>query len=61
MSIQCSFTRHDEARKAGWFSRRHQTDEAHRAAQDDYRNEQHDKAEREHQQRDETAAWKAAR
>ena len=28
------FFRHDDAVKAGWFSRRHRTSEAHRNAQD---------------------------
>ena len=37
MSIPCRFPSADEARKAGWFSRRHQTSGEHRAAQEAYR------------------------
>lgn len=34
MSIPSAFASHADAHKAGWFSRRHQTNEAHRANQD---------------------------
>lgn len=34
---------HKEARENGWFSRRHQTNEPHRTAQDTYRYEQEQK------------------
>lgn len=34
MSIACKFATAAEARKGNWFSRRHQTSEAHRDASD---------------------------
>lgn len=34
MSIQCKYARAEDAKKAGWFSRRHQTSQAHFAAKE---------------------------
>ena len=36
MSIQTKFASHSEAVKAGWFSRRHETNAAHLTARDAY-------------------------
>jgi len=37
MSTTPRFASHAEAKKAGWFSRRHETNKEHREAQDKYR------------------------
>lgn len=58
MSIPNTYASHADARKAGWFSRRHQTDAAHRSAQDEWRDERQEKASREQRQH---AAWLAAK
>ena len=58
MSIPCRFRSHKDARDAKWFSRRHETDAAHRDAQDIYRADRAEKAEREQRQHEQTAARK---
>ncbi len=47
MSKECRYASQAEAKKAGWFSRRHETNEAHREAQDKYHIEQDLRKERE--------------
>lgn len=59
MSIPSTYASAAEARKAGWFSRRHQTHDAHRTAQETYRMDRDEKAAREQDQREATAAWRS--
>ncbi len=58
MSITTTYASHADARKAGWFSRRHETNAAHVREQERRRQELDAKAEREQMQRDHTAASK---
>jgi hypothetical protein len=60
MSRACRYPTHREAAQAGWFSRRHETDDAHRQAQDAYRLRLELKAEREQESREATAQKRAA-
>ena len=47
MSTPCRFRSHADAVKAGWFSRRHETRDAHYAAQDARRKKMDARRERE--------------
>lgn len=60
MSIPSRFASSVEAKKAGWFSRRHQTRDAHVAAQDAYRTKRDEKHTREQEQRERTAKRRSA-
>jgi hypothetical protein len=51
MSSPSRYPSHADAVRAGWFSRRHETNAAHRAAQDKWQAERLAKAEREEQAR----------
>lgn len=54
MSIEARYASATEARKAHWFSRRHQDSAAHHAAQDKWRKEREQKRIREEVQREGT-------
>lgn len=59
MSIATTYPSHQEAHKHGWFSRRHQSADAHREAQDRWRGEREDKKAREDYQHETTAIERA--
>jgi len=61
MSIPCAFSSHLDAKKAGWFSRRHQTPAEHYAAQERWRTERAEKAERENAQHTATIHFRQRR
>ena len=56
MSKTCTYASHAEARRAGWFSRRHETSEAHQAEQLRTQREREAKEDREQIQRENTAS-----
>lgn len=60
MSIAPSYASSADAKKAGWFSRRHQTRAGHDAARAMYQSRFDAKKDREDLQRAETATRKAA-
>jgi hypothetical protein len=60
VSIQPTFASAAEARKAGWFSRRHQTNDAHRRAQENWRMDRELKREREREQAEATRRLRTA-
>lgn len=60
MSVTQRFASHADAVKAGWFSRRHENSDAHRAAQDTWRERQAVKAELVHEQQARTYERKRA-
>lgn len=54
MSIEARFVSSTDAKRAGWFSRRHQTAGSHRDAQDQRAKQEEEKAQREFAQRTRT-------
>lgn len=61
MSITATYPSHADARKAGWFSRRHQTDEAHRETRDRFMAERDERIARGHAQNEADRQWRHRR